>query len=172
MSEQVNPRRWMILISVGIFTLMATLDGSIVNIALPVISKNLHIGMNMAEWVVSIYLVTICIFLLMFGKIADSIGKIKVFKIGSILFIAGSIVCGLSNSLIVLLLGRVLQAIGASMAMATNNGIITQTFPLSERGYALGYIGSFVSIGAIAGPGIGGIILGHFHWSYIFWINE
>ena len=171
MSEQVNPRRWMILISVGIFTLMATLDGSIVNIALPVISKNLHIGMNMAEWVVSIYLVTICIFLLMFGKIADSIGKIKVFKIGSILFIAGSIVCGLSNSLIVLLLGRVLQAIGASMAMATNNGIITQTFPLSERGYALGYIGSFVSIGAIAGPGIGGIILGHFHWSYIFWIN-
>jgi len=55
--------------------------------------------------------------------------------------------------------------------MATNNGIITQSFPLRERGYALGYIGSFVSIGAIAGPGIGGMILGHFHWSYIFWIN-
>ncbi|WP_119326921.1 MFS transporter [Companilactobacillus musae] len=171
MSEQANPRRWMILISVGIFTLMATLDGSIVNIALPVISQNLHIGMNMAEWIVSIYLVTICIFLLMFGKIADSIGKIKIFKIGSVMFIIGSIVCGLSNNLVMLLLGRVVQAIGASMAMATNNGIITQTFPLRERGYALGYIGSFVSIGAIAGPGIGGIILGHFHWSYIFWIN-
>jgi len=171
MSEQVNPRRWMILISVGIFTLMATLDGSIVNIALPVISKNLNIGMNMAEWVVSIYLVTICIFLLMFGKIADSIGKIKIFKIGSVLFIIGSIVCGISRDLTMLLLGRVVQAIGASMAMATNNGIITQSFPLRERGYALGYIGSFVSIGAIAGPGIGGMILGHFHWSYIFWIN-
>jgi len=171
MSEQVNPRRWMILISVGIFTLMATLDGSIVNIALPVISKNLNIGMNMAEWVVSIYLVTICIFLLMFGKIADSIGKIKVFKMGSVLFIIGSIVCGLSADLTWLLIGRVIQAFGASMAMATNNGIITQSFPLRERGYALGYIGSFVSIGAIAGPGIGGLILGHFHWSYIFWIN-
>ncbi|AUI70989.1 MFS transporter [Companilactobacillus alimentarius] len=171
MNEKVNPRRWMILISVGIFTLMATLDGSIVNIALPIISKNLHIEMNMAEWVVSIYLVTICIFLLMFGKIADSIGKIKIFKIGSVMFILGSIICGLSNNLVMLLLGRVVQAIGASMAMATNNGIITQTFPLSERGYALGYIGSFVSIGAIAGPGIGGLILGHFHWSYIFWIN-
>jgi len=171
MSEQVNPRRWMILISVGIFTLMATLDGSIVNIALPVISENLNIGMNMAEWVVSIYLVTICIFLLMFGKIADSIGKIKIFKIGSVLFIIGSIVCGISRDLTMLLLGRVVQAIGASMAMATNNGIITQSFPLRERGYALGYIGSFVSIGAIAGPGIGGMILGHFHWSYIFWIN-
>lgn len=171
MSEQVNPRRWMILISVGIFTLMATLDGSIVNIALPVISKNLNIGMNMAEWVVSIYLVTICIFLLMFGKIADSVGKIKIFKIGSVMFIIGSIICGLSSDLTMLLLGRVVQAIGASMSMATNNGIITQSFPLRERGYALGYIGSFVSIGAIAGPGIGGMILGHFHWSYIFWIN-
>jgi hypothetical protein len=81
MNEQANPRRWMILISVGIFTLMSTLDGSIVNIALPVISKNLNIEMNMAEWVVSIYLVTICIFLLMFGKIADSIGKIKFLKL-------------------------------------------------------------------------------------------
>jgi len=171
MDEKVNPRRWMILISVGIFTLMATLDGSIVNIALPVISKDLNIEMNMAEWIVSIYLITICIFLLMFGKIADSIGKIKVFKIGSVLFILGSIVCGLSSDLPFLLVGRMVQAIGASMAMATNNGIITQSFPFSERGYALGYIGSFVSIGAIAGPGIGGLILGHFHWSYIFWIN-
>ncbi|MQS97190.1 MFS transporter [Companilactobacillus halodurans] len=171
MNEQVNPKRWMVLISVGIFTLMSTLDGSIVNIALPVISKDLNIQMNMAEWVVSIYLVTICIFLLMFGKIADSIGKIKVFKCGSILFIIGSVICGLSINLWMLLLGRVIQAMGASMAMATNNGIITQTFPSHERGYALGYIGSFVSIGAIAGPGIGGLVLGQLHWSYIFWIN-
>ncbi|MFD1418743.1 MFS transporter [Companilactobacillus keshanensis] len=171
MSEKLNPKRWMILISVGIFTLMATLDGSIVNIALPVISKDLNIPMNMAEWIVSIYLVTICIFLLLFGKLADSIGKIKVFKTGSILFILGSLVCGFGVDLPVLLLGRVVQAFGASMAMATNNGIITQTFPLRERGYALGYIGSFVSIGSIAGPGIGGLILSQFHWSYIFWIN-
>ncbi|WP_334328869.1 MFS transporter [Companilactobacillus sp. HBUAS59699] len=171
MNEEVNPKRWMVLISVGIFTLMSTLDGSIVNIALPVISKDLNIPMNMAEWIVSIYLVTICIFLLLFGKLADSIGKIKVFKTGSILFIIGSLICGFGIDLPILLLGRVVQAFGASMAMATNNGIITQTFPLRERGYALGYIGSFVSIGSIAGPGIGGLILSQFHWSYIFWIN-
>ncbi|WP_125589531.1 MFS transporter [Companilactobacillus jidongensis] len=171
MNEKVNPKRWMILVSVGIFTLMATLDGSIVNIALPVISKDLNIPMNMAEWIVSIYLVTICIFLLLFGKLADSIGKIKVFKTGSILFIVGSLICGFGVNLPILLAGRTIQAFGASMAMATNNGIITQTFPLHERGYALGYIGSFVSIGAIAGPGIGGLILSQFDWSYIFWIN-
>jgi Arabinose efflux permease len=170
-SQSKNPKRWMILISVGIFTLMSTLDASIVNIALPVIGRDLKIPMNMAEWVVSIYLVTICVFLLMFGKIADSIGKIKVFKMGSILFIIGSLICGLGLNLELLLLGRIIQAIGASMAMATNNGIITETFPIQERGYALGYIGSFVSIGSIAGPGIGGLILSHFDWSYIFLIN-
>ena len=64
-----------------------------------------------------------------------------------------------------------MQAIGASMTMSTNYGIITEIFPISERGKALGLIGSFVSLGSIAGPGIGGIILAHFGWSYIFWIN-
>jgi len=113
MNEELNPKRWMVLVSVGIFTLMATLDGSIVNIALPVISNDLNIPMNMAEWIVSIYLVTICIFLLLFGKLADSIGKIKVFKTGSILFILGSLVCGFGVDLPILLFGRTIQAFGA-----------------------------------------------------------
>ena len=72
-----------------------------------------------------------------------------------------------------LLLGayRIIQAIGASMTMATNTGIITEVFPMSERGRALGSIGAFVSLGSIAGPGIGGVILGQLPWGYIFWIN-
>lgn len=70
-----------------------------------------------------------------------------------------------------LLFGRVIQGIGASMTMATNTGITTEVFPMSERGRALGAIGAFVSLGSIAGPGIGGLILAHFSWSYIFWIN-
>lgn len=57
------------------------------------------------------------------------------------------------------------------MTMAANNGIITEIFPTTERGRALGFIGSFVALGSIAGPGIGGLLLAHFSWSYIFWIN-
>lgn len=169
--EKVQKYRWFSLVAVGLFTFMSTLDGSIVNIALPVIAKDLGVAMNLSEWIVSIYLMAICVFLLFFGKVGDSFGKIKVFKIGTIVFIIGSFLCGIPGSLPLLLVSRVIQALGASMTMATSNGIITEIFPKEERGRALGMIGSFVSLGAIAGPGIGGVILSHFEWSYIFWIN-
>lgn len=167
----VQKNRWWILVSVAMFTFMSTLDSSIVNIALPTISKDLAVPMNKAEWVVSIYLMIVCACLLLFGKIGDSFGKIKVYRIGTIVFTLGSLVCGFNHSLTMLLFGRVVQGLGASMTMATNTGITTEVFPMKERGRALGAIGAFVSLGSIAGPGIGGLILSHFSWSYIFWIN-
>lgn len=167
----VQKNRWWILVSVAMFTFMSTLDSSIVNIALPTISKDLVVPMNKAEWVVSIYLMIVCACLLLFGKVGDSFGKIKVYRIGTIVFTLGSLLCGFNHSLTMLLFGRVIQGIGASMTMATNTGITTEVFPMEERGRALGAIGAFVSLGSIAGPGIGGLILAHFSWSYIFWIN-
>jgi EmrB/QacA subfamily drug resistance transporter len=153
------------------FTIMSTLDASIVNIALPVMSKDLHIPMNQAEWVVSIYLIVICALLLLMGKLGDTLGKIRIFRIGTGLFVGGSLLAGFNHSLGLLLFARVMQALGASMTMANNNGIITEIFPQNERGKALGLIGSFVAVGSIAGPGIGGLILGVLPWGYIFWIN-
>ncbi|AXX65360.1 MFS transporter [Bombilactobacillus bombi] len=168
---QVQKHRWLILTAVGLFTFMSTLDGSIVNIALPVISRDLHIPMNQAEWVVSLYLIIICALLLFFGKLSDNLGKIKVFRFGTVLFILGSLLAGFRISLFFLLFARTIQALGAAMTMATNNGIITEIFPSTQRGQALGLIGSFVALGSIAGPGIGGLLLAKFSWSYIFWIN-
>lgn len=167
----IQKHRWLILVAVCLFTFMSTLDGSIVNIALPVISKDIAIPMNQAEWVVSIYLITICALLLLFGKLGDTRGKIRIFKIGSVLFTVGSLLCRFSVGLGFLLVARTIQAIGAAMTMATNSGIITEVFPFNERGRALGMIGSFVALGSIAGPGVGGLILAHFNWGYIFWIN-
>ncbi|VDG21066.1 MFS transporter [Lactiplantibacillus mudanjiangensis] len=168
---QIQKHRWWILVAVCLFTFMSTLDGSIVNIALPVMSKSLAIPMNQAEWVVSIYLIVICALLLLFGKLGDKYGKIRIFKVGSLFFIIGSLLCGFNSGLAMLLGARVLQAVGAAMTMSTNNGIITEVFPFQERGRALGMIGSFVALGSIAGPGIGGLILAHLSWGYIFWIN-
>ncbi|MGO3602606.1 MAG: MFS transporter, partial [Enterococcus malodoratus] len=116
------------LVSVAMFTFMSTLDSSIVNIALPTISRDLAVPMNKAEWVVSIYLMVVCACLLLFGKVGDSFGKIKVYRIGTIIFTLGSLLCGFNHSLAMLLFGRVIQGIGA-----------------------------FVSLGSIAGPGIGGL---------------
>jgi len=174
-SFQENPivqkNRWWILVSVAMFTFMSTLDASIVNIALPTISKDMNVPMNQSEWIVSIYLMIVCACLLLFGKIGDSFGKIKVYRIGTIVFTIGSLLCGFNQSLGFLLFARIVQGIGSSMTMATNSGIITEVFPFKERGRALGSIGAFVSLGSIAGPGIGGLILSQFSWPYIFWIN-
>lgn len=170
-NQKVQQNRWWILVAVGLFTFMSTLDGTIVNIALPVISKDLRIPMSQSEWVVSLYLIVVCSFILFFGKLSDILGKIKIFRLGAIFFIAGSLLSGFRINLLFLLGARALQAVGAAMTMATNNGIITEIFPTTERGKALGTIGSFVALGSIAGPGLGGLILSRLSWSYIFWLN-
>ena len=162
---------WLILIATCLFTFMSTLDGSIVNIAMPTMSKDLAISMNEAEWIVSVYMITICCLLIFWGRISDTIGKIKIFKIGTLIFILGSLFCGISSTLEMLLISRIIQATGASMTMATNYGIITENFPPEMRGRSLGVLGSFVYLGSIAGPGIGGVIIQKYTWHYIFLIN-
>ena len=176
MSQNTNDTKkhnnmWLILVATCLFTFMSTLDGSIVNIAMPTMSKSLAIDMSDAEWIVSVYMITICCLLIFWGKISDTVGKVKIFKIGTVIFILGSLFCGISPTLELLLLSRIIQALGASMTMATNYGIITENFPPEMRGRSLGVLGSFVSLGSIAGPGIGGIILQKYTWHYIFLIN-
>lgn len=170
-NPQIQKNRWWIITAVGLFTFMSTLDTSIVNIAIPTISKDLNVSMSQTEWIVTVYLLVVCSLLLLFGKIGDVVGKIKVFKLGMIIFTLGSFLCGLKISFWVLIGSRMIQGLGAAMTMSTNNGIVTEVFKDSERGRSLGLIGTFVALGSIAGPGIGGLVLGFLPWGFIFWIN-
>lgn len=167
----IQKRRWTILIVLNLFTFMSTLDGSIVNIALPSISQTLGLPVAQTEWVVTSYLMVICAAILFFGKLGDIFGKIKVFKWGMVLFLIGSLLCGLSHNLFTLIASRAVQALGASMTMANSQGIVTELFPKTERGKALGLVGTFVSLGSIAGPSLGGVIVSGLGWEYIFWVN-
>jgi len=169
--NKVNDKRWLILLTTVLLTFMATLDGSIVNVALPVMAQRLSVSMASIEWVVTSYLIVIVGTILVFGRLADIKGKANVFKIGIIIFTIGSLACGLSNSLIMLVLSRGLQAIGAAGTMSTSHGIITHVFPSNERGRALGINGTFVALGSMVGPPIGGIIVSVLSWQYIFLIN-
>lgn len=164
-------QKWLILINVSISVFMATLDGSIVNIALPVISKELSVNISSVQWVVTSYLLAISVLLLILGKISDIYGKKKIFAFGFFIFTFGSLLCGLSTSLKVLVFSRVLQAIGASAMMALSQGIVTETFLPRERGKALGIIGTTVAIGSLVGPSLGGILIHYFNWKSIFLIN-
>lgn len=169
--NKIHKKRWIILLTTVLLTFMSTLDSSIVNVALPVMSEKLSVSMASIEWVVTSYLIIIVGTILIFGRLADIKGKTTIFKLGIIIFTIGSLSCGLSNSLIMLVFSRVLQAIGAAGTMSTSQGIITHVFPSNERGRALGLNGTFVALGSMIGPPVGGIIVSILSWQYIFLIN-
>ena len=169
--SEIHKKRWIILLTTVLLTFMATLDGSIVNVALPVMAQKLSVSMASIEWVVTSYLIVIVGTILIFGRLADIKGKTTIFKLGIIIFTIGSLACGISNSLAILVFSRALQAIGAAGTMSTSHGIITHVFPNNERGRALGLNGTFVALGSMIGPPVGGIIVSILSWQYIFFIN-
>ena len=171
MNKNRTYSKWSILFTVLIMTFMVTLDGSIVNVALPVMSSELNASMGDIEWVASIYLVVTCATILIFGRLGDMIGKVRIFQIGVILFTIGSLLCSISGTLPLLIGARVVQGLGSAAALANNQGIITESFPPDERGKALGFVSTFVALGSMTGPTLGGMILTVLPWTYIFLIN-
>lgn len=167
----MNHKQFFIVMSIALVSFLATVDMSIVNTALPQISNDLHIPMNQAEWISSAYLILICMSLILFGKLGDQVSKSRIFQLGTLLFTISSLVCGLSQNLVVLLIARCFQGLGASMTMATNLGIITETVPFSLRGRALGINTTIGQVGYIAGPAMAGIILSFANWNWIFLFN-
>lgn len=167
----VSNKKWIILILVVMSIFMSCLDGSIVNVALPVMSNSLNVTTSDIQWVVTVYLIVISSTILVFGRLGDILGKTRIFKFGICVFTLGSCLCGITGSLPVLLTARVIQAIGASGTMANSQGIVTEAFPPQERGRALGITGTFVALGSLVGPPLGGFIVGSMSWEYIFLIN-
>ncbi|MFC0215733.1 MFS transporter [Paenibacillus chartarius] len=170
-AEPVPSNRWVVLANVSLGTFMATLDGSIANVALPTMSSELQAPIHTVQWVLTAYLLTICATLPIMGKISDLIGRSRVYNYGFIVFALGSAFCGLSQTLGVLIVSRIVQAIGASCLMSNSQAIVADVFPAKERGRAMGIVGTVVSLGSLTGPGIGGILVDRFGWPTIFWIN-
>lgn len=163
--------RWYILAILSIGTFMGNLDSSIINVALPTMSQNLNADLSILQWVATAYLLTIASLLPNSGRIADMLGRKRVYSMGYLFFTLGSVLCGIALNIWFLIAMRILQAIGASMIMANSPAIITAVFPPQERGRALGLIGTTVALGTLTGPGIGGIIVGLVGWRAIFYIN-
>ncbi|MCL7411187.1 MAG: MFS transporter [Methanosarcinaceae archaeon] len=172
MENNPDPKyKWkaMLAVSIGIF--MATLDGSIVNIALPTLTRLFDTDIPTASWVILSYLLTITVLLLTLGRLSDMYGRKKVFAAGLLVFSFGSGLCSLSTSIGQLIAFRVVQGFGAAMIMATSTAIVTFAFPHTERGKAMGIIGTVVSVGSMAGPALGGFLIYLIGWQSIFYIN-
>ena len=164
-------RKWHVMAAVAMGIFLATIDGSIVNLALPTLVRDLQADFPTVQWVVLAYLLTLATLLLSVGRLADMLGKKAIYTLGFVIFTAGSVLCGLSPSIYWLIGFRVLQAVGAAMILALGAAIVTEAFPPSERGKALGLIGSAVSIGIVVGPTLGGILIDAFSWHAIFFVN-
>lgn len=172
MDQKINgTRKWIILAITSIGTFMGTLNSTIVNVALPVMSKEMKVSINTIQWVISAYLLTTVLLLLIFGKLSEFIGKKYIFAFGTLLFAIGSALCAFSHTLDMLTVSRIIQAIGTSGMFSMSMGIVSGAFPASERGRALGIVGAMVAIGTIAGSSLGGILVSMFGWPSIFMIN-
>ncbi len=163
--------KWLVLATTGMGIFLATVDGSIVNVALPTLVKTLNTDFSVIQWVVLSYLLTVTTLMLSIGRLGDMVGKKKLYAVGFIIFTTGSVLCGISASVYWLIGFRVVQAIGSALIMALGMAIVTEAFPPHERGKALGISGAIVSVGIAIGPSMGGIILSFLSWRWIFLVN-
>lgn len=167
----VEARKWWVLIAVGISMFLGSTDGSIVNVALPTLMTEFKAGFPTVQWVVLAYLLGLTVLVISMGRLADMIGKKRVFTWGIVLFLFGSALCGLAQSVGWLIAFRFVQSIGAAMMLALGTAIITEVWPAGERGKAIGIGAGFISLGIVFGPALGGVILQYLSWHWIFYIN-
>ena len=170
-SELSRSKRLQIISAVALGTFMGPLDASVVNIALPSITNYFRVPLSTVEWVVMAYLLIISSLLLTYGRLGDMYGHKRIYVLGFLIFTVGSLICGTSESIMLLIFFRAFQAVGAGMLMAIGPAIVTDVAPPQERGKFLGMIAISVSIALFAGPILGGFLTSQFGWKSIFLIN-
>ncbi|OBG95873.1 MFS transporter [Mycobacterium sp. E3251] len=167
----VDPqRRNFIFVAILLGMLMAALDQTIVATALPTIVANLG-GAGHQSWVVTSYLLASTIITALVGKFGDLFGRKRVFQAAVVFFVTGSVLCGLSSSMGMLVASRALQGIGGGGLMVTAMALIGEVIPLRDRGRYQGAMGAVFGVTTVIGPLLGGYFTDHFTWRWAFWIN-
>jgi EmrB/QacA subfamily drug resistance transporter len=164
-------RKWWTLGAVAFGLFMIMLDNTIVNVALPSIQSDLGIGISELEWVFNGYALTFGVLMLTGGKLADMLGRRRIFIVGLVIFTVASLFCGLATSAGWLIGARVVQGAGSALMNPATLSIITATFPPRQRGMAIGIWAGVSAMALAIGPLAGGLITQHIGWSWIFFIN-
>ena len=165
------PDKWKTLLTVAMGTLMATMDASITNIAFPALTRVFSAELTTVMWVSVAFLLVSTSCMLIIGKISDVVGRKRIYVVGIAVFTLGLLTCALAQSIGQLIFFRALQAIGAAMTISCGTAIVTEAFPPNQVGKGLGSLGVSVSLGFIAGPILGGLLLDWLDWRSIFYVR-
>jgi EmrB/QacA subfamily drug resistance transporter len=163
-------RRWVLAATI-LGSAMAFIDTTVVNVALPVVQRDLHATVLDAQWIVNAYLLVLSSFILAGGSLGDRLGRVRVFGAGVALFAVASLWCGAASSTMQLIAARALQGAGAALLVPGSLAIIAATFPREERGRAIGTWSALTSLAIIAGPLLGGVLVQTISWRAVFLIN-
>ncbi|MFF2204296.1 MFS transporter [Streptomyces sp. NPDC058145] len=172
MPELSHRRRLLVLAICCMSLLIVSLDNTALNVALPSMQRELHATTSGLQWSIDAYTLVLASLLMLAGSTADRIGRKRVFMTGLVLFSIGSLLCSLAPNLELLVVFRMVQAVGGSMLNPVAMSIITNTFTDSrERARAIGVWGAVVGISMAAGPLVGGLLVESVGWRSIFWVN-
>src|SRR3954469_16797738 len=150
--------------------LLAALDQTIVSTALPTIVGDLG-GINHLSWVVTAYLITVTASTPLYGKLGDMYGRKPVFQAAIVIFLAGSILCGISQSMLQLVVFRGIQGLGAGGLMVGAMAIMADVLSPRERGKYVGYLGGIWAFASVVGPVLGGFLVDALSWRWVFYVN-
>src|SRR5919201_2967186 len=165
-------RRWKVLLVTAVAVFMGFLDVTIVNIAFPDIRASFpDTSLAGLSWVLNSYNIVFAALLVPAGRLADVVGRRRMFFIGLITFLAASAVCGLAGSVPVLVGARVIQAAGGAILVPTSLGLLLPEFPISQRATATALWGATGAIAAAPGPPLGGVLVHATDWRLVFFVN-
>lgn len=170
-TDTVSRQAWLALGVATMVSFLVVVDVSVVNVAFPTIRQDLGTSETSLSWIVSGYNIGVAAFLLVGGRLADSIGRKKVFIPGVALFMTGSLLCGVAPNPALLITARVIQAIGGAVLMPASLALVLPEFPASRRSMAVGFWGATGSLGAAFGPSLGSILIQLGSWRFVFLIN-
>ncbi|MHC9001384.1 MFS transporter [Enterococcus bulliens] len=165
------PHKWWALTVLALSVSLVVIDGTIVNVSLPVIMRDLKLDFTDAEWIITLYSLIFSALLITMGRIADHVGRKKVLITGIIIFIAGSILASFSSNITTMLIARALQGIGGAVVLPTTLSAVNSLFFGKDRILAFAVWGSVISGMAALGPLLGGYFTTYLNWHWIFYIN-
>ena len=163
-------QRNVVFVTILLGLLLSALDQTIVSSALPTIVGDLG-GAGHLSWIVTAYMLAQTIAAVLAGKLGDLFGRKRVFQASVIVFIAGSLVCGLAGSMLVLIVARAIQGIGAGGLIVTASALIGEVIPLRERGRYQGILGAVFGVTTVVGPLLGGVFTDDLSWRWAFYVN-